>query len=296
MLVSIILVSYNSGESIFNAIQSILSQNYDKIELIISDDCSKYFDVDSISEFINNSKKNNIVNVHINSNNTNLGTVRNLNKAIGLSSGKIIMNLAADDLLHDDNVVSDVVEYFNINKDCLILTCKRDVYDSELANYVETLPTSKDIEVIKTATPLQLHKALAKRNFISGSSTVYTKKLFENFGLFSEEYKLLEDYPKYLQVTRRNVPINFFDRSIIKYRLGGISTGNKINPILEKDFINIYYNEIEPFKESGVFIRRISKWDSIKRQKKKMGLKEFISFPDVLVYKALKKLNLLGGE
>lgn len=296
MLVSIILVSYNSGESIFNAIQSILSQNYDKIELIISDDCSKYFDVDSISEFINNSKKNNIVNVHINSNNTNLGTVRNLNKAIGLSSGKIIMNLAADDLLHDDNVVSDVVEYFNINKDCLILTCKRDVYDSELANYVETLPTSKDIEVIKKATPLQLHKALAKRNFISGSSTVYTKKLFENFGLFSEEYKLLEDYPKYLQVTRRNVPINFFDRSIIKYRLGGISTGNKINPILEKDFINIYYNEIEPFKESGVFIRRISKWDSIKRQKKKMGLKEFISFPDVLVYKALKKLNLLGGE
>ena len=39
-LISIIMTSYNSEKTIDNAIISILNQTYEKIELIIVDDCS----------------------------------------------------------------------------------------------------------------------------------------------------------------------------------------------------------------------------------------------------------------
>jgi len=201
-----------------------------------------------------------------------------------------------DDLLKDESVVTEVVEYFNKHEDCMILTCKREVYDSTMSKCEKIMPSIKQVRFIKEKTPLQLFEILAESNFISGSCTVYTKKLFKAFGEFNEKYILLEDYPKYLYLTRNNVKIHYFDRIIIKYRLGGISTQKKINPILQKDFINVFYNEIKPFKEAGFFNKRKCKWNTIKRQKGNVNLKEMLAFPDVVLFKFLRKIISLGDE
>ena len=43
-LVSVILLSYNNLQFLYNAIDSVLLQNYPRLELIISDDCTEGFD------------------------------------------------------------------------------------------------------------------------------------------------------------------------------------------------------------------------------------------------------------
>lgn len=41
-------------------------------------------------------------------------------------------------------------------------------------------------------------------NFVSGASTYYKKEIFDKYGLFDEKYKLLEDYPFYVNLAFNN--------------------------------------------------------------------------------------------
>ena len=59
-LLSSIIVTYNSGDYLFEAIDSVIEQDYPAIELIISDDGTKGFSADSIQAYIDNKKRNNI--------------------------------------------------------------------------------------------------------------------------------------------------------------------------------------------------------------------------------------------
>ena len=111
-LVSVLVLSYNNFKYMKECLNSILEQNYQHIEIIISDDFSSDFKKDEIEQFIMDNKKENIVNYVINQNSCNLGTVKNLNKSISLATGNYFINLACDDVLFDGEVISNIVKYF----------------------------------------------------------------------------------------------------------------------------------------------------------------------------------------
>lgn len=96
-LASIALICYNQESTIVEALQSLVSQDYENIELIISDDCSSDATVDIINNFINNiqSKKIKIV---LNVNQTNIGIGGNLAKAVSLCAGEFIIPASGDDI------------------------------------------------------------------------------------------------------------------------------------------------------------------------------------------------------
>ena len=75
-------------------------------------------------------------------------------------------------------------------------------------------------------------------NFVSGASTYYKKEIFDKYGLFDEKYKLLEDYPFYVNLAFNNEKIGYIDYPTIQYELGGISTASNRNPLLDQDYCN----------------------------------------------------------
>ena len=52
-------------------------------------------------------------------------------------------------------------------------------------------------------------------NFVSGASTYYKKEIFDKYGLFDEKYKLLEDYPFYVNLAFNNEKIGYHVISFI---------------------------------------------------------------------------------
>lgn len=62
-LFTIVLIHYEQEKYIFEAINSIVNQNYSNIELIITDDCSKNFNKEKILKYITEVKGDNIKNV-----------------------------------------------------------------------------------------------------------------------------------------------------------------------------------------------------------------------------------------
>lgn len=233
-MISILVLTYNNLKYYKQCLDSIFEQTYNDIELIISDDCSINFDYEDISKYIELNKKRNIKNVIINVNEANEGIVKNYNKAIRLSKGEYIFYLAVDDVLFDNKVIEDVVNYFETTNS-LIFTGYKDVYNEDLNKCIKTQPRELEVDIIKQNNSNLLYESLCKGSFISGSNTPFSRELIKRYGYIDEKYFHLEDYPRYLQLTQKGCNISFYDRKLIKYRMGGVTTNGEISEVLRKD-------------------------------------------------------------
>jgi glycosyltransferase involved in cell wall biosynthesis len=93
---SVLLLTYNQELFVQDALQSLLDQNYDPLEIVVSDDCSS----DSTWEIVSKISKEYIGHktILLNRNSTNLGIVGNYFKAFRLSKGDVIFTAAGDDI------------------------------------------------------------------------------------------------------------------------------------------------------------------------------------------------------
>ena len=244
-LVSIITLTFNKFHYLFETLESAKIQDYPYIELIISDDGSLDFPEKEVNEFIKTLPEN-FVNVIVNQNSNNLGIVKNFNHAIGLSKGDIIVPLSCDDLFYDNHSLSHIVNFFETNPEFLIATGKREVYDELFTKKLAIFPNDSDSNFLRSS-PAILFNRLVTKNFISGACTPFKKDLISNYGNFDERYFLIEDYPRYLSLTRQGEMIGYIEKILIKYRDGGISS--KINTRYNRDKIQIIKTEILPFKQ-----------------------------------------------
>lgn len=233
-LVSIIILTYNNSKYYNQCLSSIFRQSYNNIEIIISDDCSDKFNEYEIKKFIDLNKKESIKNIIINKNKENIGIVKNYNKALKLTKGQYIFYLCMDDAFYDERVIEDCVNYFE-RTEYDIFTGYKDVYDETLNNYIRTLPRYNEVEFLKENNAKKLYEKLCLGSFISGSNTPFSRRILDKYGYLDEDYNYLEDYPRYLNISKSGCKIGFFNRKIIKYRLGGITTSGIINKKLLQD-------------------------------------------------------------
>lgn len=109
-LVTYILLSYNQEKYIRMSVEAALSQVYEKLEIIISDDDSSDSTYEIISDLV--SSYNGPHKIRIYKNKINLGLAGNFNRAMNESNGDIIVISAGDDISLSHRVKS-TVEYFN---------------------------------------------------------------------------------------------------------------------------------------------------------------------------------------
>jgi len=246
-LVSVLVLSYNNLKYMNDCLNSILRQNYQYIEIIISDDFSSDFKKAEIEQFIMENKKENIVNYVINQNTNNLGTVKNLNNAISLATGNYFINLACDDVLFDGEVISNIVKYF-LESNYLVLAGYVAQFDEQLKECLLTTPTWHYIKHIH-GNPIDCYRLLCAGNFIPAPGMSYKRELINRYGMYDEEYKLLEDYPRWLYLSRNGCSIGFLSHYIVKYRKGGISQNGdaKTDKIYNDDLALVKEKEILPY-------------------------------------------------
>ena len=105
---------------------SVLSQDYEKIKIIVSDDCSTDGTVDLIKEYSKKYPKK-IIPLF---SDRNLGLTQNIDRATKHCEGKYISHLGGDDIMLKDKISSQV-EFMERNPDCSI--CYHDVlaFDSD---------------------------------------------------------------------------------------------------------------------------------------------------------------------
>jgi hypothetical protein len=96
ILASVLFLTYNQEQLVQEAFQSLLDQDYDNLEIVVSDDGSRDGTWEVISQMAKQytgPKK-----IVLNRNETNLGVIRNFYKAFGLSAGELLFPAAGDDV------------------------------------------------------------------------------------------------------------------------------------------------------------------------------------------------------
>lgn len=247
---TIILLHYNQQKYIYNAIDSILNQDYNNIELLITDDSSKKFDQEKIINYIEKNKNINLINYDFIINEKNIGTVKTLNKAIKKVSGNFVMFFAADDELYDKNVITKFVDAFK-KSNAEIVSAQCIMYDEKIEKKLYNFVTEKNKIIINNYPSKKLFSKMAEGCLLAAGATSYKKELFNKIN-FDETYKLIEDWPYYLVCSRKGIKINYFDFEALKHRNGGVSHSfsDNMSPSVKqyyKDLFNIYENEIIPF-------------------------------------------------
>ena len=91
-LVSVIMPAYNAEEYIGEAISSILSQTYEKLELIVVEDCSTDNTIGQIDKYRDDNR------IVVIKNPVNKGISYSTNTGIGTAKGKYIALLDDDDM------------------------------------------------------------------------------------------------------------------------------------------------------------------------------------------------------
>ena len=238
---SIILTHFNQFKYIFEAIDSILIQDYKNIELIICDDFSIDFDSKKVLNYINKKKNDNIKNIEIVINKQNIGTVKTLNKALKIAKGEYIYIFAADDVLYNSKVISNMNLLFEKENEinCISSIC---LLCDEKLNGDNKFPHKENIEFFNKLNTKEQNKLLKKGPIFAPGATAYRKSLFENCNYMDEKYHLIEDWSWFLKITRLNNKILLIPNISLKHRGGGISESFKIPKGIIKDILNDTYN------------------------------------------------------
>lgn len=257
---SVLMLHYNSPDLI-GAVDSVLSQSYPDIQLVIVDDCSDSFDKERLAEYIRQHNCGNVT-TEIIANPENLGTVRSSNLGMSRTHGDFIINLAGDDRFYDNNVVTDIMAEYE-RTGAMVITGLRSVCDEKLENELSVLPNAQQIKLMRTLSPQELFEEMSGSNFIFGCCTGRSRECIEKYGNYDERYRLLDDYSLIMKLLRNGVAVHFMDRRFIRYRSGGVSSAEKIGDSYFSEADMLFENDILPYSKNKKLARK--RYDSWKQ-------------------------------
>lgn len=226
-LVSVPVITYNSSKTVIETLDSIYNQNYPNIELIVSDDHSLDNTVELANEWIK-VHKDRFARVELLTVEKNTGTASNLNRAEDACQGTYVKSIAGDDLLLAD-CIKESVDYATCSNDFVLLFCRMMAFGAR-EEICEEINSRFDYSKFYLSNEEQLHSLLFDTNFIPGPTIFYHRDRFRATGVVNDpRIPMLEDWPKWINLLRKGVKLHFIDKTLVKYRVGGVSTSNVLN-------------------------------------------------------------------
>jgi len=228
MKISIITSVYNCKDTISDAIESVISQTYEKIEYIIVDGASTDGTMKIIRKYENK--------ISIISSRPDDGIYDGFNRGIAMATGDIIGFLHADDIYEDRDVVKKIVSVFKQEQ--------ADAVYGDLV-YVHHEDTDKITRFWKSG-KFSHHKL--KRGWMPPHPVFFVKReLYEKHGVFDKTLKIAADYDFMLRVlTKRDLTVTYLPEVLYRMRTGGMSN-QSIKNIFQKS-----HEDLKVIKRNGI--------------------------------------------
>jgi len=221
-LVSVVIPVYNGERFINDAIDSVIAQNINSIEIIVINDMSTDKTLETLEVFSNK--------ITVLTNKKNRGVSFSRNRGIQYAKGRFIAFLDADDLWHP-NKLQLQLEVLAQNKDCQFVFSSAPLQDLEKSTKLFDVPEIKKI----TANTKTL-RDIFENPYMSTSTIVTTKKLCEEINYFREDLKTAEDIDFCLKMASKTQVIKIEDELSITRRVNN-SLGSNISSYKDNLFV-----------------------------------------------------------
>lgn len=208
MKISLITVTYNSGTTLRDTIQSVLAQTYRNVEYIVVDGLSKDNTMDIVREYepqfegrmkwISEKDK---------------GLYDAMNKGVRMATGDVVGILNSDDFFTANDVLEKVAAGFDEQTDA--------VYGD--LHYVHPDDLQHSVRYYSSKI---FKRNLMRMGFIPAHPTFYCRRgCFDKFGYYKTDYKIAADFDLLLRFIYVNrIRIKYLPMDMVTMRTGGAST------------------------------------------------------------------------
>lgn len=230
--VSVIVPTYNRASYLKEAIQSILDQEFQDFDIVITDNASSD-ETESVVAAFASSK------ICYYKNETNIGVVNNHNKALSLATGTYICVFSDDDIMLQDNLTKKiaVLEKYEsvvlVHSNVFVINEKGDVVGSHWAErYYDKWKMSHDKDGFFTGT--DYFKVLyCDWNIISMPSVIFRRNVLDEVLEFNIESKYFCDWDMWMRMVLYG-DVYYLQQPLVKYRMHSTNTINELNKNNEK--------------------------------------------------------------
>ena len=241
-LATLFIVFYNQENFVEDAVKGALSQTYENLEIILSDDCSSDRTFDEIKkcikEYIGPHK------IIINRNEKNMGLVPHINKVLfDLSHGDYLFANGGDDVSLP-NRIADGIDYFIKDKSISGLTLAS-IYIDGNGKETKRMHLEKDRRY-----------SISDRNYLSSKSFMcgmgmfaFKRDVLSVFGPLNDNCQTEDSCMRFRALLIGDVVASA--KYGVKYRIHGnnISIGNTIFKLKTRPIAEQYMKDLETIKE-----------------------------------------------
>lgn len=240
-LVSVIIITYNSSKYILETLESIKSQTWEKIELIISDDASKDNTVQICSNWV---KENRIrfFNSKIITTHQNTGISANCNRGLQAANGEWIKLLAGDDILLDNCIADNLAYTQQFPNASFIISDIQEIDESGVPIKKKTINEGLIFLVTRPSVKKQLKAYTRWPAFLNTPTFFYRSDLSARINYCDEEFKIYEDMSMIYKIIGQGIKIHYMNKPTVRYRIhpNAISRSGTIDEIRKKEALNIF--------------------------------------------------------
>lgn len=243
-LVSVVIPTYKRPDMLGRAIDSVLNQTYDNIEIIVVDDndenskyrketeefMRKYADVDNL--------------VYLKHKN-NSGAAAARNTGMKYSKGEFISFLDDDDEWYNDKTQIQVSQFRKLSEDYGVVytnsTKKNDINNIFITNKENKNSLSGDV-----------HNKILKGNFIGTPVAMIRSSCYEKNGGFDESLPRLQDWEFWIRLSK-NYKFKYIDKPMTMVSELDDTISTNINALIKslKIILEKHYSE---FENAGEFV------------------------------------------
>lgn len=200
---SIITINYNDAEGLRKTIESVVNQTSDDFEYIVIDGGSTDGSVEVIREFENK------IDQWVSE--SDKGIYNAMNKGIARAKGEYCQFLNSGDILAGKDVI----------RQCLLKLKGASIY------YGNMLKELKNGTIFYSRKIPQITFLTFYHGTINHSSAIIKISLFEKYGYYDENLKVVSDWKFFLQVVGlNNEQVKYFDIDVSIFDMSGISNTN----------------------------------------------------------------------
>ena len=192
-LVSVICLCYNQARFVQEAIDSVLAQTYPAVELIVVDDASSDASVTVIQKIVKQHPA-----IQFLSLTENVGNCSAFNRGLALARGEYLIDLAADDVLLPNRIVTGVLELQKAGEDFGVHFSDAEWIDENgkhLHLHSEKFPHNSIPQG-------DIYRTLISRYFICPPTVMFTRAVADQLGGYDETLTY-EDFDFWIRSSRK---------------------------------------------------------------------------------------------
>lgn len=254
-LVSVVIPLYNREKTIQRAVDSVLNQTYENIEVIVVDDCSNDKSIEKLHKY----EKDGRVRIFYQDKNSGANAARN--RGIQEARGEYIAFQDSDDEWLPCKLERQIS--FMIKQESFATFCP---VQRHYGKAVQTIPNIRG-----NLSGTEIRNRLRESNIITTPALVVNKKVVAKIGLFDEEMPRLQDYEFVIRIAKQ-FDISYLDESfVVQYEMNdsislkrdSLSQAQLLLLRKHADFINIETLWNEYLKAKGILNERNIPWEIV---------------------------------